>query len=175
MMTVDELVAMAKRDGASDIHLICGLPPKYRKDGQVVDMCDEVLTPDDCEDIAHFLCGDKYHEMAEIGEVDAADTFADNRCRIHVFRQQGVPSVALRLLRDEIPVLANLGLPPAALELTKHHKGISRAHDELLIDELDLVDGGNAGKGGLVVCADHNVVSQGNTEDDHVLQYDHPV
>ena len=124
MMTVDELVAMAKRDGASDIHLICGLPPKYRKDGQVVDMCDEVLTPDDCEDIAHFLCGDKYHEMAEIGEVDAADTFADNRCRIHVFRQQGVPSVALRLLRDEIPVLANLGLPPAALELTKHHKGI---------------------------------------------------
>ena len=124
MMTVDELVAMAKRDGASDIHLICGLPPKYRKDGQVVDMCDEVLTPDDCEDIAHFLCGDKYHEMAEIGEVDAADTFADNRCRIHVFRQQGVPSVALRLLRDEIPVLANLGLPPAALDLTKHHKGI---------------------------------------------------
>jgi twitching motility protein PilT len=124
MMTVDELVAMAKRDGASDIHLICGLPPKYRKDGQVVDMCDEVLTPDDCEDIAHFLCGDKYHEMAEIGEVDAADTFADNRCRIHVFRQQGVPSVALRLLRDEIPVLENLGLPPAALDLTKHHKGI---------------------------------------------------
>ena len=41
--------------------------------------------------------------------------------------------------------------------------------------ELNLVDGGNAGKGGLVVRADHNVVGQGNAEDDHVLQYDHPV
>ncbi len=124
MMTVDELVAMAKRDGASDIHLICGLPPKYRKDGRVVNMCEDVLTPDDCEDVARFLCGPQYKDMEEIGEVDAAETFAGNRCRIHVFRQQGVPSVALRLLRDQIPQLENLGLPPAALNLTKHHKGI---------------------------------------------------
>jgi twitching motility protein PilT len=62
--------------------------------------------------------------MEEIGEVDAADTFAGNRCRIHVFRQQGVPSVALRLLRDQIPQLDKLGLPPAAMQLTNHHKGI---------------------------------------------------
>ena len=124
MMTVDELVAMAKRDGASDIHLICGLPPKYRKDGQVVNMSEEALTPDDCEDIARFLCGAQYKDMEEIGEVDAADTFAGNRCRIHVFRQQGVPSVALRLLRDQIPQLDKLGLPPAAMQLTNHHKGI---------------------------------------------------
>jgi twitching motility protein PilT len=123
-MTVDELVAMAKRDGASDIHLICGLPPKYRKDGQVVNMSEEALTPDDCEDIARFLCGAQYKDMEEIGEVDAADTFAGNRCRIHVFRQQGVPSVALRLLRDQIPQLDKLGLPPAAMQLTNHHKGI---------------------------------------------------
>ena len=124
MMTVEELVAMAKQDGASDIHLICGLPPKYRKDGQVVNMAEEVLTPDDCEDIARFLCGDKYSEMAEIGEVDAAEEYAGNRCRIHVFRQQGTPSVCLRLLRDQIPNLEKLGLPPAALQLVNHHKGI---------------------------------------------------
>jgi twitching motility protein PilT len=41
-----------------------------------------------------------------------------------VFRQQGVPSVALRLLRDQIPQLDKLGLPPAAMQLTNHHKGI---------------------------------------------------
>ena len=124
MMTIEELVAKAKADGASDIHLICGLPPKYRRDGQVVNMAEEVLTPDDCEDIARFLCGDKYSEMAEIGEVDAAESYAGNRCRIHVFRQQGTPSVCLRLLRDQIPNLEKLGLPPAALQLVNHHKGI---------------------------------------------------
>jgi twitching motility protein PilT len=87
-------------------------------------MSEEALTPDDCEDIARFLCGAQYKDMEEIGEVDAADTFAGNRCRIHVFRQQGVPSVALRLLRDQIPQLDKLGLPPAAMQLTNHHKGI---------------------------------------------------
>ena len=29
MITIDGLVAQAKQDGASDIHIICGLPPKY--------------------------------------------------------------------------------------------------------------------------------------------------
>ena len=44
MMTVDELVAKAKQDGGSDIHLICGLPPKYRVSGGLENMSDEPLT-----------------------------------------------------------------------------------------------------------------------------------
>ncbi len=124
MMTIEELVAKAKADGASDIHLICNLPPKYRKDGQIENMTDEVMTASDCIDAAKFLAGREYENFDRIGELDAADTFADNRCRIHIFKQQGVPSVALRLLREEIPKLENLGLPPAVPELTKLHKGI---------------------------------------------------
>ena len=124
MMTVDELVAMAKRDQASDIHVICGLPPKYRKDGQLENMSDEVMTPEDCEAFARSLAGEAYKEMEEIGELDLAATYAGNRCRVHIFRQQGHPSVALRLLREEIPDLTTLGLPPAAMDLPNLHKGI---------------------------------------------------
>lgn len=124
MMTADELVAMAKRDGASDIHLICGLPPKYRKDGQLENMCDEVLTEADCNSLCRELAGPVFDETAPITEIDSAGTWGGNRCRVHIFRQQGEPSVALRLLREQIPKLDTLGLPPAALELTRHHKGI---------------------------------------------------
>ncbi len=124
MMTIDELVAKAKTDGASDIHLICGLPPKYRKDGQVVDMSGEVLTEADCLEAARSLAGDAYREMEEIGELDLAGSYAGSRCRVHIFRQQGTPSVALRLLREDIPKLDSLGLPPAALNLPSLHKGI---------------------------------------------------
>ena len=38
MYTIDELVQQAKDKGSSDIHLICGLPPKYRVDGQLESM-----------------------------------------------------------------------------------------------------------------------------------------
>ncbi len=124
MMTIDELVGMAKADGGSDVHLICGLPPKYRVDGQLLDMCEEKLTEEDCVNAARELAGDTYSEMEDIGELDLAGTYAGNRCRVHIFKQQGVPSVALRLLREHIPKLETLGIPPAALSLTNLHKGI---------------------------------------------------
>ena len=124
MFTIEELVVRARADGASDIHLICGLPPKYRLDGELRDMSADVMTVDDCLAVAQYLTGEGWERFDRTGELDAAATFAGNRCRIHVFKQQGVPSVALRLLREEIPRLDSLGLPPAALDLPKLHKGI---------------------------------------------------
>ena len=62
MVDIDALVAKCKADGASDLHLICGLPPKYRKDGQLQDMSDTPLTKQDCEDMARFLAGDQYEK-----------------------------------------------------------------------------------------------------------------
>jgi len=124
MMTIDELVAKAKVDGASDIHLICGLPPKYRHDGELKDMSEEILTAEDCVDAARWLAGKDYSIYEKVGELDSAGTYGDNRCRVHIFRQQGVPSIALRLLREKIPQLETLGLPPAAMNLPNLHKGI---------------------------------------------------
>ena len=125
-MTIEQLVVKSRQDGASDIHLILGLPPKYRKDGQLEDMASEALTSQDCIQYARTLAGtpEAYDVYLQTGELDAAETYAGNRCRIHIFRQQGLPSVALRLLSDRIPKLDTLGLPPAALKLPELHKGI---------------------------------------------------
>ena len=41
MYNVEDLTELAKRNGASDIHLVCGLPPKYRLDGQLENMADD--------------------------------------------------------------------------------------------------------------------------------------
>lgn len=125
MMTVDELVAKAKHDGASDVHVIEGLPPKYRLSGQIQDMDTEIMTHDDCVAIARYLAGEEgYKRFDEVGEFDGAGTYAGNRCRIHLFKQQGCPSLALRLLRESIPQLESIGVPPAVLKLTDLHKGI---------------------------------------------------
>ena len=124
MLSIEQLVEKAALDGASDIHLIRALPPKYRLDGQLQDMAEEPLTEEDCVSYARALAGERYPEFEEEGELDAAGSFAGTRCRIHVFRQQGTPSVALRLLKDRIPALETLGLPPAAMLLTDLHKGI---------------------------------------------------
>ena len=126
MTSIEELVRRAKEEGASDIHIICGLPPKYRKDGELENMEDTVVTEGDCLEIARQLSktDEAYDVLMTTGELDAADTFADNRCRIHLFKQQGVPSLALRILSERIPELSTLGVPIAVMELPKLHKGI---------------------------------------------------
>lgn len=126
MYNIESLVLKAREDGASDIHLIKGLPPKYRKDGQLENMAEEPLSAEDCVAYAKALAltEEGYQTYLSTGELDAAETYAGNRCRIHIFRQQGHPSAAVRLLSDRIPKLETLGLPPAALELPSLHKGI---------------------------------------------------
>lgn len=126
MINIEQLVIKAKEEGASDIHIICGLPPKYRKSGDLENMAETIVTREDCLSLAKELSKteEAWKELMTTGELDAADTFAGNRCRIHLFKQQGVPSLALRILSEHIPKLETLGLPLAVMDLPKLHKGI---------------------------------------------------
>lgn len=125
MLSVEELVAQAHADNASDIHLVCGLPPKYRVDGQLTDMpkCD-ALTHEQCEEYARSIAGNSYDAIKSCGQLDLAITVAKVRVRVNLFRQKGNVSAALRLLSDIIPPLESLGLPPAVLDFPRLQRGI---------------------------------------------------
>ncbi len=123
-MRIEELITTARSDGASDIHLVCGLPPKYRLDGELVSMPFAPLSEEDCEDYAREIAGEEYEKIAKIGELDLAKTIAGERVRINLFRQQGSVSAALRILSSRIPKLQELGLPPVVQEFSSWNKGI---------------------------------------------------
>ena len=72
MLEIDALIEKARKDGASDIHLVRGLPPKCRIDGNITDLTDEILTPEACEAYARALAGEDYAGMERIGELDLA-------------------------------------------------------------------------------------------------------
>jgi twitching motility protein PilT len=126
MMTIEQMVIKAKEDNASDIHIICGLPPKYRKSGELENLEECIVSEQDCIEVARKLAGSDaaFDELMSTGELDAAAFIEDSRCRIHLFKQQGIPSLALRILSEKIPQLDQLGLPLAVLDLPKLHKGI---------------------------------------------------
>lgn len=124
MLTITQLVDKAHSEKASDIHLVCSLPPRFRVDGQLRDGTAERLTDADCERYARDLCGSSYAELLKVGELDFAQTIAGVRCRLNVFLQQGHCSVALRLLNDRIPEMGELGLPAAAEEFPGYSQGI---------------------------------------------------
>ena len=123
-MKIEELIAQASAAGASDIHLICGLPPKYRVAGKLLTMREEALTDQTCDELVRRLAGDEYRQLLDVGELDAAATVEGVRIRINLFRQQDHSSAALRLLTDRIPELERLGLPPKVEKLTDLSRGI---------------------------------------------------
>ncbi len=121
---VDSIVEYAASQRVSDIHLVYGLPPKGRIDGQLENLADTPLTDEDCEQVAKELAGDLYPAIKRSGEIDLAKTIAGDRIRINLFRQQGHASAVLRILSNKIPKIADLGLPPAVAEFPSFNKGI---------------------------------------------------
>ena len=124
-MNVEEIVRQADQLGASDVHLIKGLPPYFRVVGRLVPQREgRPLTEDDCDRAAAQLAGYQLEQLKAVGEVDLARTMVGRRVRVNLFRQQGSFSAAIRLLADEIPALEKLDLPPKVLELTDLHQGL---------------------------------------------------
>lgn len=123
-MKIEEIMIKAKEDGASDIHFVCGLPPKYRIDGQLQNIDAIPLSLEDCEAYAQELAQEEYKKIENIGELDLARTIAGQRVRINLFRQQGSISAAIRLLSSHIPKLEELGLPPVVHTFPTLRKGI---------------------------------------------------
>ncbi len=123
-MNINHYIEKAKHDRASDIHLVCGLPPKYRVDGEIRDLDIAPLTTQQCQAMAQALAGDGFSQLESVGELDLALTISGVRCRLNLFRQQGAYSAAIRLLNDHIPHLSELGLPKVAEEFCSYNQGL---------------------------------------------------
>ncbi len=124
MIGIEEYIKKASEEGASDVHLVAGLPPKYRLDGAIVNLDQQCLDGQKCKEIAKELAGEAFETLEKVGEIDMAVTVANVRCRVNLFRQQGHYSVAIRLLKDQIPALETLGLPEVVKEFAQYKQGL---------------------------------------------------
>lgn len=122
--TIWDWIRLGKEQNASDVHIISGLPPKCRVDGDIVSLGAEVLSAEECAAYAEDLSGEAYSAVAETGEWDGAVEVDGIRCRINIFHQRNGISIVIRLLRGVIPNLAELSLPPAVSELPNLKTGI---------------------------------------------------
>jgi len=122
---IDEVIRQAVLMRASDVHIAPDVPLRFRIDGQLVDVGDVPLSQKDCREYAKAIAGDRYEEVAAVGELDLARTYGDDsRCRINIYRCSGAPVTALRILSDHIPRMEELGLPPIMMDFPTYQKGI---------------------------------------------------
>ncbi|MDO4572936.1 MAG: type IV pilus twitching motility protein PilT [Clostridia bacterium] len=126
-MTIADLLRFCRAEGCSDLHLSQGLPMRMRKNGVLVPVPGtETLSPAETAELICSLLDEGRRARLEAGEdLDfACETGPRERCRVNVYRQRLGLAAAVRILRDEIPSLEALGLPPVLRELCSHQNGL---------------------------------------------------
>ncbi|MFO0981960.1 MAG: ATPase, T2SS/T4P/T4SS family [Planctomycetota bacterium] len=123
-MNLETFVDLAKRRGASDVHLEPGLPVALRVDGWLTTggepIAGVLLTS-----IARGLLGDAgWQAFTTRGSADVSRTVQGARCRINVFRTMRGTALAVRLLATFQPTLARLNLLPELQELMETSHGL---------------------------------------------------
>lgn len=110
---------------ASDLHISPGMPPICRINGRLVLMEEIILTAEDSERFLRAVLSDyQLNTLHSKGEVDASVTCSNSRVRLNAYRRMGTYSIAMRLVKPEIPDFEELGLPSVVLDLAKLTKGL---------------------------------------------------
>ncbi|MDU4959776.1 MAG: type IV pilus twitching motility protein PilT [Sporomusaceae bacterium] len=124
-MRVEAILAEAMLRQASDVHLTVGLPPMLRINGQLAATDAAPLCSTDTEKMLAALASDiQLRQFAIAGDLDFAAAFATGRCRVNVFRQQGSVALAIRIINQQPPSLAELGHPAALFGLARLTRGL---------------------------------------------------
>lgn len=126
MLTVEQLLTIAKEKGASDVHITVGLPPRVRINGELVDLDYPKLMPDDCEKIILDIMNDKQEQMfKDKGELDFSFSIPQvGRYRVNVFRQRGSVACAMRIVGTTVPKPEQLGVPKSVIDLHNKKRGL---------------------------------------------------
>lgn len=125
-MTINDLLAKARKVGASDVHVSVGIPPKCRINGELCNLAGEkILPPDSKALVEQMIPGRLVEKFNTEGEVDFSYAIKGvGRFRVNIFKQRGTMSFVIRLVNTQIPEPQSLGLPDSVINLTTKKRGL---------------------------------------------------
>jgi twitching motility protein PilT len=126
-MELNEILQIALRAGASDIHLKAGLPPMFRVDGALVPLKDaRRMTPEEVGRMALGIMNEYQKEKyKQTNEVDLAYGVPGlGRFRVNVFQQRGSLGVVLRVIPFKIQTIEQLMLPKVLEKVAGEQRGL---------------------------------------------------
>jgi twitching motility protein PilT len=126
-MNLEKIVAIAIKNGASDIHITPGTAPVIRCSGELLRIGEDKLMPDDTLALAEEIFAiNNYKEKFEAkGEADFSFAIPKyGRFRVNIFKQRGSVAIAIRTIPMEIPPINALELPESVVKLSSKNRGL---------------------------------------------------
>lgn len=111
---------------ASDLFFSIGAPPNIKIEGQMVAIGQAPLTPDQMNEISRSIMTDaQSREFDATLELNMAVSKPGiGRFRVNMFRQRGQTSMVVRYIKQVIPDIETLGLPPLLHKLVMELRGL---------------------------------------------------
>ncbi|OGM75582.1 type IV pili twitching motility protein PilT [Candidatus Woesebacteria bacterium RIFOXYA1_FULL_40_18] len=125
-MNIKQLLQLVFDSKASDLHIISGIPPTLRVDGELKPIASEaVLTPEVLSNLLkEVLTSEQLERLTVNREIDFSMPFSEKaRFRINAYTQKGALAAAFRIIPLDIPTVDSLNLPKILHSFTNLRQG----------------------------------------------------
>lgn len=126
-MDINKILEMCVAYGASDVHILVGIPPMYRLHGNLVKVPEaSIVTPELAKNLLFPIMNEQQRELVNVDrELDFSYALSGGaRFRVNVYYEKGNLGAALRYIPNTIKSLEEWGLPAILGDFTKLKQGL---------------------------------------------------
>jgi len=125
-MKLQTLLRAGRKHNASDIHIVVGMPPLFRVDGEIITSTGEAVTPATAQALAYeTLNAEQQTRLERDWQLCFSTMFGEHdRARITIYFRNGVPELSIRLSEPVIRSRDELRLPPIVDDLARRSNGL---------------------------------------------------
>ncbi|MFH1372037.1 MAG: PilT/PilU family type 4a pilus ATPase [Planctomycetota bacterium] len=123
---IQRILAAARRENASDIHIVAGLPPLFRISGEIVLADMPPLSREDTKQLSYSLLNEEQKKVFERDWQLCCSIYDEKlgRFRVSVYYRVGNPELAIRPVMDHIKTRVELCLPEQIEDFTRLSSGL---------------------------------------------------
>ncbi len=112
-LDMQQILSLARRENASDIHIVAGLPPMFRINGEIILSNKPALTRQDTAELCYSLLNEEQKKVFEQNWQLCCSIFDAKlgRFRVSIYYHGANPEMAIRPVMDHIKTREELRLP----------------------------------------------------------------
>jgi len=140
-MDIKELFKIAVSKKASDLHLVVGLSPLVRVDGELMSLNEKKVADKDIEQMAFALINDEQKKrFIDSKELDFSYELTEgSRFRVNLHYERDNIGLVARVINDTTPTIEEVGLSNMVTNLLKLKQGFDTSHWTKLVVVNQLV------------------------------------
>ena len=126
MVTLNQLLSVVNDYDASDLHLVAGVPPAFRVNGEIIIADEDAMSEEKIDAMADSLMNDQQRQKFE-QEWELCISILHSvagRVRVTFYRRNNHTELSLRFCGDKVAARAELGLPEKLDELARKPNGL---------------------------------------------------